>query len=33
LIKRDVWVPKVHVTNTLGPKPTWVPKTQSWSVL
>jgi hypothetical protein len=29
LIKRDVWVPKVHVTNTLGPKPTWVPKTQS----
>jgi hypothetical protein len=27
LIKRNVWVPKVLVTNTLGPKPTWVPKT------
>jgi hypothetical protein len=29
LIKRNVWVPKVLVTNTLGPKPTWVPKTQA----
>jgi hypothetical protein len=27
LIKRSVWVPKVLVTNTLGLKPTWVPKT------
>ena len=25
-IKRSVWVPKVLVTNTLGPKPLWVPK-------
>jgi hypothetical protein len=23
LIKRNVWAPKVLVTNTLGPKPTW----------
>jgi hypothetical protein len=29
LIKRNVWVPKVLVTNTLEPKPTWVPKTQA----
>jgi hypothetical protein len=29
LIKRNVWVPKVSVTNTLGPKYTWVPKTQA----
>jgi hypothetical protein len=29
LIKRNVWVPKVLVTNTLGPKSTWVPKTQA----
>jgi hypothetical protein len=29
LIKRNAWVPKVLVTNTLGPKPTWVPKTQA----
>jgi hypothetical protein len=29
LIKRNVWVPKVLVTNTLGPKYTWVPKTQA----
>jgi hypothetical protein len=28
LIKRNVWVPKILVTNTLGPKPTWVPKTK-----
>jgi hypothetical protein len=29
LVKRNVWVPKVLVTNALGPKPTWVPKTQA----
>jgi hypothetical protein len=29
LIKRNVWVPNVLVTNTLGPKPTWIPKTQA----
>jgi hypothetical protein len=29
LIKRNVWVPKILVTNTLGPKSTWVPKTQA----
>jgi hypothetical protein len=29
LIKRNVWVPKVLVTNTLGPKSTWVPKIQA----
>jgi hypothetical protein len=29
LIKRNVWVTKLLVTNTLGPKPTWVPKTQA----
>jgi hypothetical protein len=29
LVKRNVWVPKVLVTNTLGPKPTWVPTTQA----
>jgi hypothetical protein len=27
LIKRNVWVPKVLVTNALGPNSTWVPKT------
>jgi len=27
LIKRNVWVPNVLVTNTLGPKSVWVPKT------
>jgi hypothetical protein len=26
LIKRNVWVPKVLVTSTLGPKSLWVPK-------
>jgi hypothetical protein len=26
LVKKNVWVPKVPVTNALGPKPTWVPK-------
>jgi hypothetical protein len=26
LIKRSVWVPKILVTNTLGPKFLWVPK-------
>jgi hypothetical protein len=29
LIKRNVWVPKVLVTNTLRPKPTWVSKKQA----
>jgi hypothetical protein len=29
MIKRNVWVPKILVTNTLGPKSTWVPKTQA----
>ena len=29
LIKRNVWVPKVLVTNTLGPKSVWVPKTKA----
>jgi hypothetical protein len=29
LIKSNVWVPKILVTNTLGPKSTWVPKTQA----
>jgi hypothetical protein len=29
LIKRNVWVPKVLVTNALGPNSTWVPKTQA----
>jgi hypothetical protein len=29
LIKRNVWVPKVLVTNAIGPKSTWVPKTQA----
>jgi hypothetical protein len=29
LIKRNVWVPKILVTNTLGSKSTWVPKTQA----
>jgi hypothetical protein len=29
MIKRSVWVPKILVTNTLGPKFTWVPKTQA----
>jgi hypothetical protein len=29
LIKRNVWVPKVLVTNALGPKSTWIPKTQA----
>jgi hypothetical protein len=29
MIKRGVWVPKILVTNTLGPKSTWVPKTQA----
>jgi hypothetical protein len=29
LVKRNVWVPKVLMTNTLGPKPTWVPKTKA----
>jgi hypothetical protein len=24
LVKRNVWVPKVLVTNAIGPKPTWV---------
>jgi hypothetical protein len=28
LVKRNVSVPKVLVTNTLGPKPTRVPKTK-----
>jgi hypothetical protein len=26
LVKRNVWVPKVLITNTLGPKSLWVPK-------
>jgi hypothetical protein len=29
LIKRNVWVPKILVTNTVGPKSTWVPKTEA----
>jgi hypothetical protein len=29
LVKRNVWVPKVLVTDALGPKPTWVPKTKA----
>jgi hypothetical protein len=29
MIKRSVWVPKILVTNTLGPKSTWLPKTQA----
>jgi hypothetical protein len=29
LIKRYVWVPKILMTNALGPKSTWVPKTQA----
>jgi hypothetical protein len=29
LIKRNVWVPKVLVTNALGPNSTLVPKTQA----
>jgi hypothetical protein len=28
-VKRNVWVPKVLLTNALGPKSTWVPKTQA----
>jgi hypothetical protein len=29
MTKTSVWVPKILVTNTLGPKSTWVPKTQA----
>jgi hypothetical protein len=29
LVKRNVWVPKILVTNAPGPKPTWVPKTKA----
>jgi hypothetical protein len=28
-IMRSVWVPKFYVTNLLGPKSLWVPKTQA----
>jgi hypothetical protein len=28
-IMRSVWVPKFYVTNPLGPKSIWVPKTQA----
>ena len=28
-IMRSVWVPKFYVTNPLGPKSLWVPKTQA----
>ena len=28
-IMRSVWVPKFYVTNSLGPKSVWVPKTRA----
>jgi hypothetical protein len=32
-VKRNVWVLKVLVTNTVGPKSTWVPKRKAKFVL